>query len=313
MGKASPGKTTNEQKLTLDGGSPTFAGVMREGSTTAMAVPASNPAPRSLLPGWSASVGRGLLRMLSTLRGLIAFALITLTVMLRKSGAAHRLIRPMIRREVDRAGLQLVPMFAFLAAALGLVVIGQTVSWLSRVGAINYIGPVMVIAVVRELGPLVGALVILSRVGTAHVVELGTARALGEVEVLESLGMDPVHYLVVPRVLGMMAGTFALTVYLILGAVVSGYVWVFLQDIPLRPEEYFRQIAGALSGMDFVLLGLKTLAFGFIMAIVTCFHGLARPIRVEQVSRATVRAVTQSVIACVLIDALFIVVYLTIG
>jgi phospholipid/cholesterol/gamma-HCH transport system permease protein len=276
-------------------------------------VQVDDPASALALPGGSAAVGRGLLRGLATVQGVVAFALITLAVLLRKAGAAHRLIRPMIRREVDRSGLQLIPMFAFLAVALGLVVIGQTVSWLSRLGAIDFIGPVMVIAVVRELGPLVGALVILARVGTAHVVELGTSRALGEIEVLESLGIDPVHYCVVPRVVGMMAGTFALTVYLILGAIVSGYAWVFLQDIPLRPEEYFRQIAVALSGMDFVLLGLKTLAFGFILAIVTCFHGLARPIRVEQVSRATVRAVTQSVIACVVIDALFIVVYLTIG
>ncbi|MCU0787012.1 MAG: ABC transporter permease [Verrucomicrobia bacterium] len=299
--------------MTASSAAPTFAGVTQDGSTPAEAVQVDDPASALALPRWSAAVGRGLLRALSTVQGVVAFALITLAVLLRKAGAAHRLIRPMIRREVDRSGLQLIPMFAFLAVALGLVVIGQTVSWLSRLGAIDFIGPVMVIAVVRELGPLVGALVILARVGTAHVVELGTARALGEIEVLESLGIDPVHYCVVPRVVGMMAGTFALTVYLILGAIVSGYAWVFLQDIPLRPEEYFRQIAVALRGMDFVLLGLKTLAFGFIMAIVTCFHGLARPIRVEQVSRATVRAVTQSVIACVVIDALFIVVYLTIG
>jgi phospholipid/cholesterol/gamma-HCH transport system permease protein len=209
--------------------------------------------------------------------------------------------------------MQLLPMFAFLAAALGLVVIGQTVSWLSRVGAIEFIGPVMVIAVVRELGPLIAAFVILSRVGTAHVVELGTARAMGEIEALEGLAVDPVHYLVVPRVAGMMAGTFALTVYFIIGSMISGYAWVFIQDIPLRPEEYIRQIAGALSGIDFLLLGLKTVAFGFILAIVTCFHGLARPIRVEEVSRATVRAVTHSVIACVIVDAVFIVVYLTVG
>jgi phospholipid/cholesterol/gamma-HCH transport system permease protein len=110
-----------------------------------------------------------------------------------------------------------------------------------------------------------------------------------------------------------MAGTFALTVYFIIGSMISGYAWVFLQDIPLRPEEYIRQIANALRGMDFLLLGLKTVAFGFILAIVTCFHGLARPIRVEEVSRATVRAVTQSVVACVLMDAVFIVVYLTVG
>jgi phospholipid/cholesterol/gamma-HCH transport system permease protein len=286
---------------------------MRNPPTPAPAARVNEPATPRVLPGWSTAVGRGLLRAFSTLQGLVAFALITLGVLLRKAGTAHQLIRPMIRREVDRCGLQLLPMFAFLAAALGLVVIGQTVSWLSRVGAIDFIGPVMVIAVVRELGPLIGAFVILSRVGTAHVVELGTARAMGEVEALEGLAIDPIHFLVIPRVVGMMAGTFALTVYLIIGAMISGYVWVFIQDIPLRPEEYLRQIALALSGMDFVLLGLKTLVFGFIMAIVTCFHGLARPIRMEEVSRATVQAVTQSVIACVLLDALFIAVYLTLS
>jgi phospholipid/cholesterol/gamma-HCH transport system permease protein len=299
--------------LTVGIRAPTFAGVTQSNSSQAAAVPAVETAPTTLLPGWTAAVGRGVLRALATFKGLIAFALITLGVLLRRAGAAHQLMRPMIRHEVDRCGTRLLPMFAFLSVALGLVVIGQTVSWLSRVGAIDYIGPVMVIAVVRELGPLIAAFVILSRVGTAHVVELGTARAMGEVEALEALAIDPIHYLVVPRVVGMMAGTFALTVYLILGSMISGYAWVFIQDIPMRPEEYVRQIAGALSGMDFLLLGLKTLVFGFIMAIVSCFHGLARPIRVEEVSGATVRAVTQSVVACVLIDALFIVVYLTVA
>jgi phospholipid/cholesterol/gamma-HCH transport system permease protein len=133
---------------------------------------------------------------------------------------------------------------------------------------------------------------------------------MGEVEALEALGIDPVHYLVVPRVIGMALGVFALTVYLILGAVLSGYLWAFIQEVPLRPGDYFRQLGGALSGLDFALLAIKTLAFGFIIALVTCYHGLAQPLRLEEVSRATVSAVAQSVIACVLIDALFITIYL---
>src|SRR5438045_538925 len=155
-------------------------------------------------------------------------------------------------------------MFLFVSAALGLVVIGQSVSWLTRVGAINYLGIIMVIVVVRELGPLIAALLVLARIGTANVVELGTARAMGEVEALEALGIDPVHYLVVPRVIGMAVGIFSLTVYLILGALVSGYLWAFMQDIPLRPGDYFGQLAGALSGLDFALLAMKTFLFGFI-------------------------------------------------
>ena len=266
------------------------------------------PLPRSSVR----FLGRKLFRMLFTVQGLGAFALITLAVILRKWRVARHVVWPQIFQEIARAGVRLLPMFLFLAAALGLLVIGQTVSWLTRVGAINYLGTIMIIVVVRELGPLIGALLLLARIGTANVVELGTARATGEIEALEALGIDPVHYLVMPRVLGMMLGVFALTIYLIIGSLASGYLWAFLQDVPLRPAEYFRQLAGALTGLDFALVGLKTLAFGFIIAIVTCYHGLAQPLRLEEVSHATVRAVAQSVIACVIMDALVIVVYLAV-
>src|SRR5215467_9846590 len=264
------------------------------------------PLPES----FSHYLGRKLFRFLLTIQGLGAFGLITLGVILTKFRSARRVIWPLVFQQTSRAGLRLLPMFLFISAALGLLVIGQSVSWLTRVNAINYLGTIMVIVVVRELGPLLTALLVLARIGTANVVELGTARALGEVEALEALAIDPVHYLVVPRVVGMAFAIFSLTVYLILGALISGYLWAFLQNVPLRPTDYFHQLAGSLSGLDFALLGLKTIGFGFIIAIVTCYHGLAQPLRLEEVSYATVRAVAQSVIACVLIDALFIITYL---
>ena len=255
-------------------------------------------------------LGRKLFRFLLTVQGLGAFALITLGVMLKKNAVARNVIRPRIRHEIARAGVALMPMFMFVAFALGFLVIGQTVSALARVGAINYLGSTMVIVVVRELGPLLAAMLVLARVGTAHVIELGTARAMGEVEALEALGIDPVQYLIVPRVIGMAAGIFSLTVYLIIGALASGYLWAFLQDVPLTPGDYFKQLAEALGWLDFALLALKAIAFGFFIAIVTCYHGLAQPLRLEEVSRVAVRAVTQGVIVCVLIDALFIMLYL---
>jgi len=266
---------------------------------------------RAALPkSYTDLLGHKLFLFLLTVQGLVAFALITLGVILRKSGVAPNVIRPRIRQEIARAGVALLPMFLFVALALGFLVIGQTVSALARVGATSYLGSTMVIVVVRELGPLLAAMLVLARVGTAHVIELGTARALGEVEALEALGVDPVHYLIVPRVVGMAVGVFALTVYLIIGALGSGYLWAFLQDVPLTPGDYFKQIAEALGWLDFALLALKTLAFGFFIAIVTCYHGLAQPLRLEDVSRVAVRAVTQGVIVCVLVDALFILLYL---
>jgi len=255
-------------------------------------------------------IGRKLFLALLTVQGLGAFALITLGVILSKFNVANNVIRPRIRQEIVRAGVALLPMFFFVALALGFLVVGQTVSALARVGAISYLGSTMVIVVVRELGPLLAAFLVLARVGTANVIELGTARALGEVEALEVLGIDPVHYLIVPRVIGMALGIFSLTVYLVIGALVSGWLFAFLQDVPLTPGDYFKQIFESLDWLDFALLALKTIAFGFFIAVVTCYHGLAQPLRLDDVSRVAVRAVTQGVIVCVLIDALFILLYL---
>src|SRR5947208_11925837 len=129
-------------------------------------------------------------------------------VFLRKFGVARDVVWPLVFQETSRAGSRLLPMFIFISAALGLVVIGQSVSWLTRVGAINYLGSIMVIVIVRELGPLLAALLVLARIGAANVIELGTARALGEVEALEALGIAPIHYLVAPRLMGMAIGVF---------------------------------------------------------------------------------------------------------
>jgi phospholipid/cholesterol/gamma-HCH transport system permease protein len=253
---------------------------------------------------------RRLVRFILTLQGLGAFALIALGAAFSKFNVARDVIRPLVLFQIARSGMRLLPMVSFIAVALGFVVIGQTVSVLTRVGADNFLGTVMVTVVVRELGPMLTALIVLARTGTATVVELGTARAMGEVEALEVLGIDPMHYFVFPRLIGMAVGIFALTVYLIIGAVVSGYIWAFLQGVPLTPDDYFGQLAGALVSMDFVLLALKTLGFGIIIAITTCYYGLAQPLSIDQVSNVTVRAVGQSIIFCGLLDAFFMVVYL---
>jgi phospholipid/cholesterol/gamma-HCH transport system permease protein len=266
---------------------------------------------RAALPkSYTDLLGRKLFLALLTVQGLGAFALITLGVMLKKFSVARGVIQPRVRQEISRAGVALVPMFIFVALALGFVVVGQTVSALARVGQTSYLGSTMVIVIVRELGPLLTAMLVLARVGTANVIELGTARALGEVEALEALGIDPVHYLIVPRVIGMALGIFSLTIYLIIGALASGYLFAFLQDVPLTPGDYYRQIAEALTWLDFALLALKTLAFGFFIATVTCYLGLAQPLQLGDVSRVAVRAVTQGVVVCVLIDAVFILLYL---
>jgi len=255
-------------------------------------------------------LGHVIIRFLHTAAGLVAFALITLGVAAKKFHASARVVHPLIRHQIHRAGMRLLPLTGFLACALGILIVGQTVALLSQVGAQNLVGTVMVTVVVRELGPLTAALLVLVRIGVAYVIELGTARALGEVEALEALCIDPIHYLVIPRVIGLSLAVFSLTVYFILVTLLSGYLFAFIQNVPLQPGDYFKQLAVALTWEDFALLAIKTCAFGFVIAVVGCYQGLAQPLRLQEVSAATTRAVVQSIVACVLLDVVFIVIYL---
>jgi phospholipid/cholesterol/gamma-HCH transport system permease protein len=261
------------------------------------------PLPRSYLN----HVGGKLLELTELAQGLGAFTLITLGVMITKWNRSPRVIHPLIRAQIDRAGVRLLPTISFAAFVLGFVAIGETVALLNQIGANEYAGTAMVIVVVRELGPLAAALLVLARIGTATVIELGQMRALGEIEALEALGIDPIHYLVVPRVMGLALSIFALTVYFILISLFSGYLFAFLQDLPLSPGVYLDQIASALRWEDFVLLSLKTFVFGSIIAIVTCHEGLGKPLRQEDVAKAAARAVMTNVELCILLDAVFMV------
>jgi phospholipid/cholesterol/gamma-HCH transport system permease protein len=255
-------------------------------------------------------VGVRIIDTLDVLRELGAFAVITLGVTLTKFNASKRVVHPLIFTQIWNAGVRLLPMISFIGAALGVVIVGQTVALLSRVGAQQYIGTVMVTVIVRELGPLTTALIVLARAGTANVVELGTMRAMGEIEALESLGIDPIHYLVMPRVIGLATAVFSLTTYLVLIAIAGGYLFAFLQNVPLTLPVYLEQLNNALRWEDFALFAVKTTLFGIIIAVVNCYPGGARPLIVEEMSQGTARAVVESVTACVLLDAFFLLAYL---
>jgi phospholipid/cholesterol/gamma-HCH transport system permease protein len=252
-------------------------------------------------------IGLSLLRFVENVRRIGAFSLITLGVAVTKALVAHRVMLPAAQQQLARAGVRLLPIIAFIGVAVGLVIVGQTLSLLAQVGQVALTGQLLVTVIIREVAPFVAAMVVLARVGTATVVELGTARALGEVETLEALGIDPIHFLVVPRVVGLTCSVAALTVYLTVITLASGWIFAVLADLPYPLSEYLGHIAGALQWHDFVLVGAKTVTFGAVSALTVCYHGLARPIRLEEVSLATTRTVAHCVVAFGLIDGFFLI------
>jgi len=124
------------------------------------------------------------------------------------------------------------------------------------------------------------------------------------------LGIDPIHYLVVPRVVGFAVAVVSLTAYLIVASLGSGYAFAYARGLKASPLEFITQIAGAMSALDFPLLALKTLLFGALTGWVICYQGLARPMTLEEVGPATTRTVAVCLSGCLMLDALFIIVYL---
>lgn len=257
-------------------------------------------------PGW----GHGLLEEWRSLTRLGAFILITLATAARRYGDSSQVMRPQVLGEIHRSGVRLLPIVGFLGVVLGMVFVGQTVVLMEQFGGGPFTGTLMVTVFLREMAPMIAGLLVLARVGTAAVVELGTARALGEVEALEVLGIDPIHYLVVPRVVGFSAAVVSLTAYLILISLGSGYAFAYARGLKAPPLEFLGQIAGAMSALDFPLLILKTLLFGAFTGWVICYQGLARPMTLGEVGPATTRTVAVCVVGCLMLDALFIGVYL---
>lgn len=239
--------------------------------------------------------GRTFLRLLS-------FALIVLGTGFTKLGRGRMMVQAAALDQVRQAGVGLLPFVGLISMVAGFVILGQTLVLLRQFGAESALGTVMVVVIFRELAPVATALVVLLRVGTATVVELATMRATGEVEALEALSVDPVHYLVLPRVVGLAVSVFCLTVYFMMGALVGGYLFCFVQELPLSLSDYLNQLARALSWQDFLLLLLKSGGFGAAIGLLTCYQGLSSPLRLEQVPAAASQAVTKSLIFCVVLD-----------
>ena len=106
-----------------------------------------------------------MLDQLDTVRQIGAFTLITLGVTVTKFGVAPQVVRPLIRDQIIRSGVRLLPIIAFIGIALGLLIIGQTLRLLHQVGQQELVGSLIVTVLVRELAPLTAALVVLARVG----------------------------------------------------------------------------------------------------------------------------------------------------
>jgi len=196
-------------------------------------------------------------------------------------------------RRIDFIGARSLLLIIFTGAFTGMVVAFQGYTALRRFGGEAFLGPGVGLSLIRELGPVLSALMITGRAGSALTAELGIMRISEQIDALEVMALNPIKYLVVPILLAAII-TFPLlnAVFVVVG-IYGGYL-VGVQLLGVSAGSYFTQMSSAVT-LDDIWGGLyKSLSFGVIVAWVCCFKGFYAARGAEGVGRATTQAVVMS-------------------
>jgi phospholipid/cholesterol/gamma-HCH transport system permease protein len=205
-------------------------------------------------------------------------------------------------------GVEAIPIVAIIGLMLGSILIIQSNTLAPKFGAGSFLGKIMVIGIIRELGPLVTTFIVIGRSGAALSTYLGNMKVTNEIDALEVMGIDPVHAKVLPALIGFIISIFGLTLVFDAVAVVGGFLFSnLIVGMPLNT--FISAIMEELSTIDIVLTAIKCGLFGTVVSIVTCYHSLSIGYSFQEVPQATIKAVVNSIIFTVLFDAILTVVF----
>jgi phospholipid/cholesterol/gamma-HCH transport system permease protein len=214
---------------------------------------------------------------------------------LRLSRAVHQAMR---------VGVEAVPIVSLISFFVGTILALQGAYQLRKLGAMQLIAAAVAIIVTRELGPLMTAIIVIGRSGSAFAAEIGTMKVNEELDALETMALDPVHFLVAPKFLAMAIMMPCLTIWADLvgvcgggsfGVLFAGFTW----------GSYFSATLQSLVLRDIVTGLIKSVLFGVVITAVGCQEGLSAKLSPEEVGRATTSAVVKSIFLVIAVDLIF--------
>ena len=215
------------------------------------------------------------------------------------------IVRSVFARQILFTGVEAIKFLSLVAFMGGIAIVVQANMWLSNAGQTDLLGPILVTVIIREVAPLFTNLIVIARSGTAISAELANMRVNGEIELLEVQGIDPLLYLVMPRVLGMCLSVFCLTVFFILFSLMSGFFFgLIIPEFNLDLDHFIRQILNALKPGDVFNLLSKTLLVSFFTALICCIQGLSIQGFITEVPQACTKAMERSIAMLFVISTL---------
>lgn len=209
-----------------------------------------------------------------------------------------------IIEQCKKAGYESFPVVSVIALFIGFVFALQSAYFMQRLGSEMYIASLVALAIVRELGPVITALVVAGRVGASHTAELGSMQVTEQIDALETLATNPVKYLVVPRFVALSLMLPVLTLYAdIIGILGSYLICVF--KLGITSSMYLNITFNALVYKDLFTGLFKAWIFGMVIALVSCYEGFNVEGGAEGVGKATTRSVVITFLMIIAADCLF--------
>ena len=202
----------------------------------------------------------------------------------------------------QRAAFDGIPVTIGVGFLIGVILAFQCAAALQTFGVEIYVADMLAISLFRELGPIITAIILAGRTGSAFAAEIGTMKVDEELDALTTMGLPPVRFLVLPRVAAAVMAMPALTILSELASLVGGALVLSTMNVP--PAAYWRHVASA-STAFMILFGLvKGMGFGLLVGVIGCAAGMRTPSTADGVGRAATSAVVGSIVAIVVSDGL---------
>lgn len=207
----------------------------------------------------------------------------------------------LLLKQVEFIGYKSVPIVILTGAFTGMVFGLQCYVGFKRFGAETMAGTIVAMAMVRELGPVLASIMVAARAGSAMTAELGTMKVTEQIDALYSLAVDPVHYLVVPRLLAAMIVMPLLNVICIIFGLLGGY-FVNVILMGTNGTLYYDNSIFYTTNTDIFHSLLKAFVFGMVIVSVSCYNGFNTKLGAEGVGKSTTMAVVQSCVLILMFD-----------
>ncbi|MBN1353608.1 MAG: ABC transporter permease [Candidatus Omnitrophica bacterium] len=215
--------------------------------------------------------------------------------------AAHPPFRiKQLIRHAEKIGASSLPIVTLISLFTGMVLALQSAYQMQKIQAEMYIASLVALSMIRELGPVLTALIVAGRCGASITAEIGTMKVTEQIDALETLAANPINYLVVPRFWAMLVSLLILTIYANFIGIVGGYI-VGVYKLHIPHHMYVKMTFDPLTQSDMRNGLYKSIVFAVVICVIACYEGMNAREGAEGVGKATTASVVKSfvlIIAC---------------